>query len=514
MRPSVAKECGRCAREVINAGYGCLRTEAREGRGRHYVSNFAKGRCRLSLAFISSFDVDLFSERRSTKKRPQKNEFDRPKSETLMKIGLREDGRKNGTEHIVPTRRSVRWYIFAGIFAIVVVNFIDRTALSIAMPTIAKEFSLSPVLQGLILSAFFWSYALMQIPGGWLLDRFGARATITVSTVGWGAFQTLAAFTTGGISLLLCRIGLGAFEAPLFPAGAKLSAAWLPPQERGRGAVIMDCGAPLGAAIGGAVIAGLITIFDSWRIAFAVAGVATVLFGYVAARYLRDSPADHDRVSQEELAVIEASPLTTTIQPTEHHQSETNRRSIFAILVGRMSWAMINFGLLTWGPSYLAQARHLDLKQLGGATFVMFGAGMLGSLCSGFLADKLQAHGVRRSIAYKSLLGISGVGLVLAFLILPHVSNVVGAVALLTATLFLLWFGSLYWSLPALLAPKGRVGLVGSLMNFAGSASGIAIPVIAGFILQKTGSYEAVILFFSVCAAIYVMSTLAIVLKD
>ncbi|PIJ49305.1 MFS transporter [Erwinia sp. OLTSP20] len=418
------------------------------------------------------------------------------------------------THSPVDNGRSVRWYVFAGIFAIVVVNFIDRTALSIAMPTIAKEFALSPVLQGLILSAFFWSYALLQIPGGWLLDRFGARATITTSTVGWGLFQTLAAFTTGGISLLLCRVGLGAFEAPLFPAGAKLNAAWLPPHERGRGASIMDCGAPLGAAIGGAIIAGLIAIFDSWRIAFAVAGIATVLLGYAAWKLLRDTPALHGRVSAAELAIIEQSATNETNQPHAYHPPAIKIRSIIAILVGRMSWAMINFGLLTWGPSYLAQARHLNLKELGGATFVMFGAGMLGSLCSGFLADRLQTRGVRRPVAYKSLLGISGAGLALAFVMLPQVTNVVGAVALLTVTQFFLWFGSLYWSLPALLAPKERVGLVGSMMNFAGSASGIAIPIIAGYILQQTGTYEAVILFFAACAGVYMLATLAIAIKE
>ncbi|SDV47053.1 MFS transporter [Chitinasiproducens palmae] len=431
-----------------------------------------------------------------------------------MKAGSRQEVAGAGVRLATFSGKSIRWYVFAGIFAIVVINFIDRTALSIAMPSIAKEFGLSPVMQGLILSGFFWSYALMQIPGGWLLDRFGARATVTASTVGWGLFQTLAAFATGGISLLLCRIGLGAFESPLFPAGAKLSAAWLPPQERGRGAVIMDCGAPLGAAIGGAVIAGLITLFDSWRIAFVVAGVATVLFGFAAWRYLRDTPAQHKTISPEELAFIEGTPLHGTPAQAREAEPKINRRSVAAILIGRMSWAMINFGMLTWGPSYLAQARHLNLRELGGATFIMFGAGMLGSLCSGFLADMLQRQGVRRSVAYKSLLGISGIGLALAFWALTRVSDVVGAVALLTATQFFLWFGSLYWSLPALLAPKERVGLVGSLMNFAGSASGIAIPIIAGFILQATGTYEAVILFFSACAAVYVLATMTISLRN
>ena len=114
---------------------------------------------------------------------------------------------------------TVRWRIFGIIFVLVVINLVDRVALSIAMPTIAGEFGLSPAFQGFILSSFFWSYAALQIPGGWLIDRFGPRAAITASTVLWGLFQSLAALASGGVSLLLTRVGLGAAEAPLFPLG-------------------------------------------------------------------------------------------------------------------------------------------------------------------------------------------------------------------------------------------------------------------------------------------------------
>src|SRR5882757_9019324 len=121
---------------------------------------------------------------------------------------------------------TVRWRIFGIVFVLVVINLIDRVTLSIAMPTISKEFSLEPAMQGLILSAFFWSYALLQIPGGWMIDRFGPRALITGATAGWGFFQAIAGLATGGVSLLISRIGLGAAEAPLFPAGAKLNSIW------------------------------------------------------------------------------------------------------------------------------------------------------------------------------------------------------------------------------------------------------------------------------------------------
>ncbi len=415
-----------------------------------------------------------------------------------------------GADGIAAQRASqVRWRIFGIVFVLVVINLIDRVTLSIAMPTISKEFSLEPAMQGLILSAFFWSYALLQVPGGWLIDRFGPRALITGATVGWGFFQAIAGMATGGVSLLISRIGLGAAEAPLFPAGAKLNSIWLSPKERARGAVLVDSGAPLGAAFGGVIIAWLILSLGSWRTAFVVAGIATILLGYLAWWYLRDEPADHPGVSPNELALIKASAHVSQTAQDDRTRAITPR-SLAAILVGRMSWAMINFGLLTWGPSYLAQARGFDLKQMGGATFVIFLSGMFGSLTSGFLVDKLQERGMRRATVYKTALGVTGFGVMLSFLVLPQIADPVGAVALLSVTLFLLYFGSLYWSFPAILAPKEKVGIVGGAMNFAGSASGIAIPIITGLILQATGAYLMVLYFFAGCAAVYVIGTLLI----
>ena len=403
---------------------------------------------------------------------------------------------------------TVRWRIFAVVFGVVVINLIDRTTLAIAMPTISREFVLSPTMQGVLLSAFFWSYAVLQVPGGWLIDRFGPRRLIAGSTMLWGAFQGLAALATGGVSLLLTRVGLGAAEAPLFPAGAKLSSLWLSPLERGRGAVLMDSGAPLGAAFGGVIIAFLILSLGSWRLAFLAAGAGTLVLGLFAWLYLRDDPVAHPGVNAAELAAIRG-PLVRG-QPVEAPDRIVGR-SLAGLLVGRMSWGMINFGLLTWGPSYLAQARGFDLKQMGYATFVIFLCGMAGSLVAGFAADWLLSFGWRRSVVYKSMLGFSGLATMASFLALPTVSDPVFAVTILSATLFFLYWGSLYWSLPTVLAPREKVGLLGAIMNFAGSASGIAVPIITGVVLQVTGAYLAVLLFFAGCAALYVLATLLIV---
>ena len=409
-----------------------------------------------------------------------------------------------------PGRARVRWRVFALIGVLTVVNLADRTSLSVGMPTIARELALQPWLQGVILSAFFWTYACLQLPGGWLIDRFGPSRLISASTLLWGLFQTLTMAATGGIGLLLLRLGLGAAEAPMFPAGGKLVGLWLAPGERSRGAVMMDSGSYLGAALGGIGIAWLIATLGSWRLAFGIAGVITLALGLVVLAVLRDDPARHPGVDAAELAHIRAGAPPGAIAAG----GAIRLRVVAPLMLGRLGWAMVNFGLLTWGPSYLAQARGLDLKQMGAATFAVFGAGFLGSLSSGFLSDALLASGLPRRLVLRALLCLSGAAVLAAFLVLPRVGSALHAVELLAATDFLLCWGSLYWSFPSLLAPAGRAGMVGSWMNFAGSLGGIAVPLVAGFLLQLTASYTAVLTFFAACAGLYILGTLLTPIPD
>ena len=133
---------------------------------------------------------------------------------------------------LVLKRTNVRWRIFFLMLFLIAINYIDRASLSVAMPLIAKEFNLDPATQGFILSSFFWTYAFMQVPGGMLADRFKPRIVIAVATIGWGFFQAIAATSTSWVMLALTRLGLGATEAPIYPAGGKLNAIWMTQHER------------------------------------------------------------------------------------------------------------------------------------------------------------------------------------------------------------------------------------------------------------------------------------------
>jgi ACS family D-galactonate transporter-like MFS transporter len=201
----------------------------------------------------------------------------------------------------------VRWKIFLMMLFLISINYIDRASLSVAMPLIAKEFDIGPAVQGLLLSSFFWTYALMQIPGGMLADRFGPRVVIAGATLGWGLFQAIAAACTGWVPLLLTRLGLGAAEAPIYPAGGKLNGIWMTQNERGRGATLLDGGAPLGAALGAILISALIAVLGSWRMSFVIAGVGTLVAGLFAWSYIRNHPREHAGVNEAEAKYIEAS---------------------------------------------------------------------------------------------------------------------------------------------------------------------------------------------------------------
>jgi ACS family D-galactonate transporter-like MFS transporter len=395
----------------------------------------------------------------------------------------------------------VRWNIFLVMLLLVTVNYIDRASLSVAMPLLTKEFSLSPVMQGFILSSFFWSYTLMQIPGGQLVDRFKPRAVLALCTLFWGGFQAMAAIATSSVGLLMTRIGLGVAEAPVASAGGALNAAWLTQHERVRGASLMDGGSPLGAAFGSVLIAWLILVMHSWRSAFAIAGIGTILCGMVAWRYIRNQPREHAGVNEAEALHIEQA------QALEHAKEATDLsgrsidffrfRSVWLMFFGFMFCTTLYYGLLTWMPTYLHKVHGFDLQQMGDASFLIFMCGFVGEVVGGFIADKWLASGAAPNLVMRVMFGIAGVVATISVFCVAYATNPRMVVILLSATLFFLRWGGLYWSIPAMLATRNKVGALGGLLNFGGNLGGMAIPIVVGAIVQYTGSYFLALMCFA-----------------
>ena len=407
----------------------------------------------------------------------------------------------------------IRWKIFLLMLFLISINYIDRASLSVAMPLISKEFDLDPAMQGLILSSFFWTYAFMQVPGGMLADRFKPRIVIASATIFWGAFQAIAAVATNWPVLLLTRLGLGASEAPIYPAGGKLNAIWMTQTERGRGATLLDGGAPLGAALGSIVIAWLIAAFNSWRIAFAIAGVGTMLCGLLAWYYIRNAPREHPSVNEAEARYIEQShALEDAATPASRGgswMSYFRYRSVWCMCLGWMFFNTTFYGLLTWMPTYLFKVHNFDIKTLGGASFIIFFSGFVGELVGGWIGDFWRSRGGSPNLVFRTLFGIAAILATISIFFVAYVTDPVAVVVLLSATLFFLRWCGMYWAIPSALAGREKSGFLGGCMNLGGNIAGILTPLIVGFIVQATGSYFLALMYFAAAGvALLICSTL------
>ncbi|HEX2940543.1 MAG TPA: MFS transporter [Rhodopila sp.] len=404
---------------------------------------------------------------------------------------------------------NVRWRIFFLLLGTVSINYIDRASLSVAMPIISKEFHITPAIQGVLLSSFFWTYCFMQIPGGLLADRFLPRAVIAGATIIWGTFAALGAATTGWITMLLTRMGLGLSEGPIYPSGAKLIGMWMTPVERGRAAALLDGGAPLGTALGSLIIAGLIAALDSWRLAFLVAGLGTIACGVFAWVYIRNHPHQHGAVNEIERQHIQDGLAHAAAQQGESPAiSEILRTpSVWLLFVGWFCFNALWYGFLTWVPSFLSKTQGLNIAGLGWATFLIFFAGFAGELTGGQLLDSWLRSGAPAERVYPRLFGFSAGLATIAVFLVAYVHSEAAVITLLATTLFFLRWCGMYWTLPSLMIAGEKAGFLGGAMNFAGNISGIVIPVIVGLIVNATGSYFlALMVFAAVGAGLFICS--------
>ncbi len=414
----------------------------------------------------------------------------------------------------VAVRTRVRWKIFLLMLLLISINYIDRASLSVAMPLIGKEFELDPAMQGLILSSFFWTYAFMQVPGGMLADRYKPRIVIAAATIGWGFFQAIAAASTSWIMLALTRLGLGATEAPIYPAGGKLNAMWMTQTERARGATLLDGGAPLGAALGSVVIAALIGTLNSWRMAFLVAGIGTVLCGVWAWWYIRNTPREHPTANEMEVRYIEEAHAREDAQSLQGSGGRWTAffryRSVWCMCLGWMFFNTVFYGLLTWLPNYLFKVHGFNIQTLGGASFIIFFSGFVGELVGGWIGDSWRARGGRPNQVFRTLFGVAAVLTTVSIFSVAYVKEPIAVVGLLSTTLFFLRWCGMYWAIPSILATRDRAGFLGGCMNLGGNIAGISVPIIVGFIVQITGSYFLALMFFAAAGVALLICSSAI----
>ncbi|HMM19308.1 MAG TPA: MFS transporter [Selenomonadales bacterium] len=400
---------------------------------------------------------------------------------------------------------NVRWGVFFTLLVLCTINYVDRAVLSICMPAIQKDLSLDPAIVGVILSSFFWGYAAMQIPVGWLLDRFRPDKLIVVSAALWGVFQMLTGFVSSSKMFMFLRVLLGISESPIYPGGTKLQSVWLTSKERARGSSLMDSGAALGNAVGGPLVILFMTWFGGWRGALIGAGIVTLAVAAMSWRFIKGTPETNPRVNQSERDYIK------NALAEEYEGSKTAGGSILKnvgirdYLTSRNFWCMLIgffaidaywFGLMTWGPNFLADTQKLDIKTIGGSVLLIFGTGAVVELIGGMVTDKWRQTGDINTVM-RTLLGLLAIGMSVSMYFLSKATTLTAALAWLTIGVsFERWAGMLFFVIPPAISQRNHVGTVAGCMNFVGNLAGVFTPICIGLIVSLTGSYNGALMMF------------------
>lgn len=406
----------------------------------------------------------------------------------------------------VPRRR---WGIAFLLGFGVLVNYFDRVNLSVSQAALQSAFGISPVTFGYLLSAYSWTYAAFQLPSGIILDRFGVKLIGRFGTLLWSVASFAAAISTGLAGFFGARLLLGVGEAPTFPANAKAIGYWFPAQERSLATAIFDSAAKLASALGVPAM-GLVLLYFGWRWSFAATGLISLLYFILFYCFYRN-PSEDQSLSVAERDFI----LQGGAQPEDRGRAAKGaplkyllrQRKVWGLVLGFASYNYTFYLLLTWLPSYLSSAHHIDLLHSVLYTSVpwLF-ATFTDIVMGGWLVDKLIQHGRDPSFVRQAIL-VGGTTLGLGMLGAAYAHSIVMALLWISLAIGGLSAASpVGWSIPSLIAPRESVGTLGGILNFGNQLSAIAAPIATGYVVQATHSF---FLAFGAAAAFLLVGVVA-----
>jgi len=387
-----------------------------------------------------------------------------------------------------------RWRIALLLSFGVLVNFFDRINLSVSRDALHESFGLSLVAFGYLSSAFSWTYALMQMPAGVLLDRFGVRRVGRISSLLWSVASFAAALAPGLSWFFGARLLLGVSESPTFPANAKALGYWFTRQERGLATAITDAAAKFSTAVGVPFI-GLLLLHFGWRWSFAATGFISFFYFVLFYTIYRNPREDRGLSPQERQFILDGGAQLE--DPVKARSGASlgyllTKRKVYGLALGWGAYNYTFFLLLTWLPSYLSVSLHMDLVHSIFYTSVpwLF-ATFTDLLVGGWLVDALLQRGwdanrVRQTV----MIG----GMVFGLGIFGAASAHHPATALIWISIALGGLAAaapVAWTVPSLIAPRESVGTLGGAVNFSGQISAISAPIITGYIVSGTHSFGA-----------------------
>jgi MFS family permease len=380
-----------------------------------------------------------------------------------------------------------RWFIAALLGAGVLVNYFDRVNLSVSHSALTSTFGISDITFGYLSGAYNWTYAACQLPVGLLLDRYGVLRVGRISTFLWGLASFGAAATPNIPGFFGARLLLGVGEAPTFPANAKAIGLWFPAKERGTATAMFDAAAKLASAIGVPLL-GVLLLKIGWRWSFVATGVISLVYFGLFTRYYRDP----DRVSESEFHGSDAIPPSDPQGKADGWASLRallKNRKVLGLALGMGAYNYVFYLLVTWLPSYLSTALHIDLLHSFLYTGVPWLFATITDLAAGLISDALIQRGWDASKVRRTVL-LCGMSCGLGILGAAHAHTAVEALLWISLSIGGLSAASpIGWAIPSLIAPRRSVGAVGGIVNFSNQLSGIAAPIITGYIVHATHSY-------------------------
>ncbi|NJB35216.1 MFS transporter [Croceivirga sp. JEA036] len=394
---------------------------------------------------------------------------------------------------ITTEKRKKRYGILAMVFFTVVINYLDRSNISVAASALSEDLELDSVKMGLIFSAFAWTYAGLQIPGGLIVDRVKARVLYTIMLITWSIATLLQGLANSFGALLGLRAAIGVFEAPSYPTNNAIVTKWFPENERASAIAIYTSGQYIGLAF---LTPLLVAIQDAlgWRGLFIVSGIIGIVWGVLWYVLYRD-PVKTKDTNNKEVAKVEKE----SIQWHQLKYAFTSRK-LWGLYIGQFCLGTLAIFFLTWFPTYLVKYRGLDFLESGFLASIPFLAAFFGVLLAGFTSDFLVKKGFSTEIARKAPV-IGGTLLSTIIIGANYTDNTTLIIAFLALAFFGNGFASITWVFISLMAPKNLIGLTGGVFNFIGGLSAVVTPVVIGY-LVKEGDFSPALLYISMVALV------------
>ncbi|WP_193072690.1 MFS transporter [Pseudomonas sp. FME51] len=417
----------------------------------------------------------------------------------------------------------VRFSILLMLFLVTTVTFADRSSLSIAGAALQADLGIDSVTLGFIFSAFGWAYVIGQIPGGWLFDRFGAKQVYVITLFCWSLFTLLQGFV-GMLplawtvaTLFLLRLAVGFAGAPCFPGNARIIAAWFPTAERATATAISSSAQYAATAIF-APLMGWVVQAMGWQYVFFVLGGLGLLLCGVWLK-LMYGPREHPRIGEAEFAYIEAGGGLIDLAPRPAGEAGSQgrylkllltQRTMIGIYFGQYCNNAITYFFLTWFPVYLVQARGMTILTAGFSASLPAISGFVGGVLGGLVSDGLLRRGYSLTLARKLPIGF-GMLLSSCIVLCVYAESDAAVIGLMALAFFGKGFGSHGWTLVADTSPRRIVGLSGGLFNTFGNLAAITTPIVVGYLVSRTGSFDAALMYVGANALLAVISYLFIV---